>query len=125
MNPVRLIHALAVASLLALIVGIAEWTKFSALGLAAAAPLLLPLRGLVRGSTYTSGWASMLVVIYCSFLLAEVYAQPQQKFWPLLLSVLAAVNFLSLILYVRLRARQRAAGLPAAVAASPAAQTAE
>lgn len=116
MRPARAVHSAALISLIALSAGIAEWTQYSPLGLAAAAVLLLPLRGIVRGSTYTCGWASMLVVIYCSFLLAEVYAQPQSKAWPLLLASLSAFNFLSLILYVRLRARERAAAPPAAAA---------
>ena len=120
-RPTRGVHATALVSLIALSAGIAEWTQHSALGLAAAALLLLPLRGLVRGNTYTCGWASMLVVCYCAFLLAEVYAQPRQQAWPLALSALAAVNFLSLILFVRLRARERAAASPAPAAGSGAA----
>lgn len=116
MSPTRVVHAIAVASLVALAAGIIEWTQVSALGVASAVVLLLPLRSIVRGSTYTCGWASMLVVCYCSFLLAEVYAQPQQKAWPLMLSAVSALNFLSLIMYVRLRARERAALLAPAAA---------
>lgn len=118
------IHRLAVASQALLALGIMAWTQFSALGVIAGAVLLLPLPSIARGNTYTAGWFSMLVVIYCGFLLADAYAHPQAKLASMGLALLAAVSFVSLVLYVPLRSRQRAAEAAAAAAASPAAQKA-
>lgn len=117
-------HRLALASQALLALGIMAWTQFSALGVIAGVALLLPLRSIARGNTYTAGWFSMVVVTYCGFLLADAYAQPQAKLASFGLSALAAVNFVSSVLYVRLAARQRAAVAAATAAASPAAQKA-
>lgn len=116
MNASTPAHRIAVLSQVTLAISLAGWTQFSALGAAAAVILLLPLRSLMRGNTYTAGWVSMLVVIYCAFLLADAYAHPQNKLVSIALAALAALNFLSLILYVRLRARERSAQPPAAAA---------
>lgn len=109
MRPSQPAHLAVLIAQPALALGIAAWTGWSALGAAAAVVLLLPMRSIARGNTYTCGWVSMLVVAYCAFLLAELYAQPQAKLWPGVLSLLAALNFVSLLLYVRLRARERTA----------------
>lgn len=37
-------------------------------------PLLLPLPGLLRGKTYTYGWASLLVMFYFAYLITEYLA---------------------------------------------------
>lgn len=67
----RLLHRLATASLLALIALALAWELAIAPapggpGLLAwkAAPLLLPLPGILRGRRYTFQWAPMLVLAY-------------------------------------------------------------
>ena len=72
-------------------------------------PLLASLPGLLRARTYTAGWASMLLVFYIAALLAEGVAMPMRKPFAQGLSVVAVLDFVSLVLFVRLAARERAA----------------
>ncbi len=79
------------------------------LGLIGAFVLLLPLPGLLRGREYTHAWASMLVAFYCALWLAEGWAELSARGPAFTLAALAALDFVSLVLYVRLRARERTA----------------
>lgn len=86
------------------------------LGALAAVPLLAPLRGLARGSTYTAGWTSLLMSWYAGILAAEVWFDPAQRA-ALVLAVIAGVEFSALLLFVRLSAREgsaRPTGVPGA-----------
>ncbi|MEQ1440468.1 DUF2069 domain-containing protein [Fontimonas sp. SYSU GA230001] len=78
----------------------------SALAWLAALLLVPPLPGLVRGRLYTYQWASMLVVFYCAIWLAEGWADPGGRWLAFSVAGLAAVDFVSLVLYVRLRKRE-------------------
>lgn len=92
----------------------------SALSLVLAAILCLPLAGMVRGRSYTFAWASMLVAFFVAGYLAAGYARPDTRVSAFLLASIAAVDYVSLMMFVRFTARERA------VAADPgsAAQTA-
>jgi uncharacterized membrane protein len=80
-----------------------------------AMPLLLPLRGVIRGNLYTMQWASMLSLLYFMEGVVRAYSDPMR-----LSAMLAAVEivlslvfFLSAIAYVHpakraARARARA-----------------
>lgn len=103
--PSRFLHALALATHLGLIALLIAWSR-STLGLAVALLLFAPLPGLVRGRPYTFAWASMLISVYCAMLLAEGYARPEARGWAFGLAGLAALEFVALILFVRLRARE-------------------
>jgi uncharacterized membrane protein len=91
-----------------LIAGLVAWCG-PLPGLLLALPLLAPLPGLWRRRTYTAAWASMLLVFYVAGLLAEGVAQPQRRAVGSALSVVAALDFVALLLFVRLSARERAA----------------
>ncbi len=71
------------------------------MALIAVVPLLLALPGLLRGSAYTAGWASMLVSFYCAMLMAEAYMTPSAKAPLIALSVIAALDFVALMLYAK------------------------
>lgn len=73
-----------------------------------AIPLSFPLPGLLRGRSYTCAWASMLVTFYVAGYLAAGYADPANKWSAFALASVAALDFVGLVLYVRLRARERA-----------------
>lgn len=92
----------------ALIVGLLLWCGWPA-GVLLVLPPLAPLPGLLRRRTYTAGWACMLVVFYVGGLLAECVAMPQRHYVGTLLSVVAALDFVSLALFVRLSGREAVA----------------
>lgn len=72
-------------------------------------PLLLPLRGLIAGRDYTLAWASMLIVFYVAGYLSQAVVDTDGK-WPAIgMATIAALEFVTLTLAVRFRARERAA----------------
>lgn len=101
----RIATLIAHVALIALLVAMAR----ASVGLLLVLPLLAPARGLWRGDRYTYAWLSMLIVFYCAGLLAEAYMRPTMA-WPLrAASIVAAIEFVSVVLFVRLRAREAAA----------------
>lgn len=95
-----LLHVALTVGVFALIVGRgtrAHWV----LAFVAVLPLLTTLPGLLRGRAYTAGWASMLVSFYCAMLLAEAYMLPTIKGALVVLSVVAALDFVALMLYAK------------------------
>lgn len=103
----RLARALALGAHLSLIVLMLLRAQFG-LGSLLALPLLFPLPGMMRGRSYTYAWASMLLVFYAGGYLAAGYADPAQKWSAFALASVAAADFVGLVLYVRLRAREDA-----------------
>ena len=89
-----------------LIAGLIAWCGWLP-GVLLSLPLLAPIPGLLRKRTYTAGWATMLVVFYVGGLLAEGVAVPGRRGIGTALSVVAALDFVSLVLFVRLAARER------------------
>jgi uncharacterized membrane protein len=98
----------ALAAHVLLIVGLVAWCGWLAGGLLVL-PLLAPIPGLLKKKTYTAGWASMLLVFYVAGLLAEGVAVPGRREIGTLLSVLAAIDFTGVALFVRLSGRERQA----------------
>lgn len=74
-----------------------------------AGPLLIPLRGLLRGRSYTHAWTSFLALFY--FTVGVFYAAgPMARSWLAWLEIgFSILLFLGAILYVRVRARERRA----------------
>lgn len=95
-----LLHSALTLGLFALIAGRgtrAHWV----LAAIAVLPLLAILPGLLRGRAYTAGWASMVVSFYCAMLLAEAYMLPTIKGALIVLSVVAALDFVALMLFAK------------------------
>ncbi len=67
------------------------------LGLAAVAPLLLPLRGLLAGSLRSMTWAGYLVMLYLVIGVMEAWSNPEQRI-PALAQVLLVVVFTASLL---------------------------
>ena len=108
-NPMKLsewARGVALAAHLLLIAGLVAWCGWLP-GLLLSLPLLAPLPGLWRRSTYTAGWASMLLVFYVGGLLAEGIAVPARHVTGTILSVIAALDFVGVVLFVRLSAREQ------------------
>ena len=107
MSP-RSLHRCAIVFHVALIVAVAV-REHTWLGLLLAAVLALPLPGLLRARTYTAAWASMLVGFYVAGYLAAGYARPDEKTGAFLLASVAALDYLALMMFVRITGRMRAA----------------
>ncbi|WP_420465545.1 DUF2069 domain-containing protein [Panacagrimonas sp.] len=119
MSPPVIMQRVALGSHCALIVAVVLHDP-GLLSLSLAAILLAPLPGLLRARTYTAAWASMLVAFYVAGYLAEGYAQPDTRVGSFLVASIAALDYLSLMMFVRFRGREAAA----IRASAPAAETA-
>jgi uncharacterized membrane protein len=69
--------------------------------LLAAAPLLAPLPGLLRGRRYTYAWASLFAVPYLAFAVTELLVNPGARWVASLSLVLVFAWFCSMVLYLR------------------------
>lgn len=68
-------------------------------------PLLLPLRGIVRGNPYTHAWANFIVMIYFLHGLTAIYTE--QKWWYALIEIVfATMMFIGCSYYARARGRE-------------------
>jgi uncharacterized membrane protein len=99
-------HATAAGSYLALLALQPAWhwwlpSPYGAglwwLGILAAIPLLLPLRGVLRGSLRSMSWAGYLLMLYFSIGVMEAWSNPPQRL-PALLQVTLVIIFLAAIL---------------------------
>ena len=94
------LHGALTVALFALVAGRGSRAHL-VLAVVTALPLLAPLPGLLRGRAYTAGWASMVVSFYCALLLAEAYMLPSLKGALIALAVVAAFDFVALMLYAK------------------------
>jgi uncharacterized membrane protein len=91
------------------------WAGFG-IGLALILPLAAALPGLLRQHRYTAGWLTLLLCFYIAGLMSEGFSQPQRKLIALSLSAVATIEFVSLVLFVRLASREQAAAAAALAA---------
>lgn len=71
------------------------------LALATAAPLLIPLKGVVNGNLRSMTWGGYLLVFYLAAGIMEAWANPEQRVPALLQTSLAALYIISLLLFSR------------------------
>ena len=71
------------------------------LALVAAAPLLLPLKGLLQGSLRSMTWAGYLVMLYLVIGITEAWSNPAQRIPALLQTLLVVVFVGSLLIFSR------------------------
>ncbi len=107
MTPPMLMQRLALTSHFALMLFVALHQP-SALSFLLALVLMTPVPGLLNGKSYTFAWASMLVAFYVAGYLAAGYARPDTRLWSFLAASIAAVDYISLMMFVRFRARETA-----------------
>jgi uncharacterized membrane protein len=67
----------------------------------AAAPLLAPLPGLVRGRRYTYAWASLFAMPYVAFAVTELLVNPAARGVASLSLLLVFAWFCAMVLYLR------------------------
>jgi len=82
-----------------------------------AVPLLLPLRGVLKGRLYTLQWAAMLILLYFMEGVVRAWSDPApaSALMAVLEIILSLIFYLCAIFYLRpakLAARQRAGGQP-------------
>lgn len=116
MRPSENVRRIALAAHGLLIVGVALRDP-SALSLVMAAILCLPLPGLWRRRAYTYAWSSMLIAFFVAGYLADGYARPATRLSAFAMASIAAIDFVAVMMYVRVSARERAAASASASAA--------
>ncbi len=113
MKSCRLWYSLALAGNLGLLMWLMLW--FSILSPPAHAPvaiallfaglLLLPLRGLLHGRTYTHAWTSLLSLLYFTHGVVVAWSDSDERVWASIEVALSLALFTGTVLYVRCRAR--------------------
>jgi uncharacterized membrane protein len=98
--------AVAIICHFVLVNGLWVWTGLLP-GLLLVLPLAAAIPGLTRKSKYTAGWMSLLIVIYIAALISEGFAIPSRRMVATILSTVAMFEFIALVLFVRLLARER------------------
>jgi uncharacterized membrane protein len=73
----------------------------------AALPLLVPLRGLVRGSRYTYAWATLFAIPYLMFVITELLANPRARWVAASTLLLVFAWFCAMVAYLRLSRARR------------------
>lgn len=108
MTPADVLRRAAPVLHAALIVSVAL-REHSKIGLVLAVALAVPMPGIALGRTYTCAWASMLVTFFVGGYLAAGYARPDSQVSAFVVATIAALDFVSLVLFVRFRGREAAA----------------
>ncbi len=73
-------------------------------------PLLLPMRGIIKGTPYTHAWANFIIMFYLMHGLTAIYTS-EEWFYALIELVLASTMFAGCSFYARLRGRELGLGL--------------
>jgi uncharacterized membrane protein len=108
MRPSENVRRIALCAHALLVAGVALRDP-SALSTVMAAIVCLPLPGLWRGRPYTYAWSSMLIAFYVAGYLADGYARPATRLSAFAMASLAALDFVAVMLFVRVSAREAAA----------------
>ena len=64
-------------------------------------PLLLPLRGLLHGRTYTFSWSCFLALLYFTHGIVEGWSSADTRLWGLMEAAFTTLWFGAAIMYVR------------------------
>lgn len=89
----------------ALVVGLWAWAG-PITGALLVLPLLIAVPGLLKARRYTAGWMTLLISGYIAALMSEAQAVPSRHDLALMFSVIGAVEFAALVLFVRWSARE-------------------
>lgn len=69
-------------------------------------PLLLPMRGLIKGTPYTYAWANFIVLLYFLHGLTAVYAVSDEWLYAIIELIFATCMFTGCVFYARLRGKE-------------------
>ena len=81
------------------------------IGLILIAPLLLPIKGLLKGSPYTHAWTNFIVMFYLMHGLTSLYTAPSEWLYALIELVFATALFIGCSFYARLRGKELGMGI--------------
>jgi uncharacterized membrane protein len=104
MSAAQIARALTIWLWFALTVSLLAWILAGypwPICLAAALPLLAPLRGLVRGSRHTYAWATLFTIPYFAFAVTELLANPRARWVAAMSLLLVFAWFCTMILFLR------------------------
>lgn len=74
-------------------------------------PLILPARGIFKGTPYTHAWANFIVMIYLLHGLTAIYAVSSEWLYALLEIVFATMMFIGCSFYARMRGKELGLGI--------------
>jgi uncharacterized membrane protein len=69
-------------------------------------PLLLPLRGLLKGEPYTFAWSNFIVLIYFLHSLTTLWVSPEDRVWASLELLFATIMFLAGTYYAKYKGQE-------------------
>lgn len=69
-------------------------------------PLLLPLKGLIKGTPYTYAWANFIVMLYFLHSLTTLWVSPDEIVWASLELIFASTMFLGGTYYAKYRGQE-------------------
>ena len=101
----RYAHSAVLLCHVVLVIGLWLWAT-PLTGFLLVLPLLIAVPGLIRGRRYTAGWMTLLISGYIAALMSEAQAVPSRHDLALVFSVIAALEFAALVLFVRWSARE-------------------
>ncbi|MCF1428834.1 MAG: DUF2069 domain-containing protein [Shewanella sp.] len=76
-------------------------------------PLLLPLKGILKGEPYTFAWAGFILCLYLLHSLTLLYVAPEARVFAITESVLLLALLCAFSFYARLRGKELGLGLKA------------
>lgn len=69
------------------------------------APLLFPLRGLLKENPYTYAWTSFVILLYFMHGTVEIWANAEQRIYAIIETYLSIQLYIGAIYYARLQGR--------------------
>jgi len=103
-HPLKLASLMAISALILIQLGLYLWLQNDAkliIALLLAAPLLIPLKGLISDKRYTFKWTGFLTLLYFSIGVSESFANPELRLYSLLTIGCSVILFISSIYYSR------------------------
>ncbi|MGI2258393.1 DUF2069 domain-containing protein [Shewanella sp. GXUN23E] len=76
-------------------------------------PLLLPLKGILKGEPYTFAWGGFILCLYLLHSLTLLYVEPDARLFAVTESVLLLALLTGFSFYARLRGKELGLGLKA------------
>jgi|GEM_PF-509219 len=74
-------------------------------------PLLLPLKGIIKGVPYTHAWANFILMFYFLHGFTTLYTHPEERILAVIELVLTTGAFIGATFYARFRGRELGLGI--------------